>query len=126
MSPNGSPHPSPPSKSKSPADRRRSGPGWLVGLLLVLAGAFAVSFVPGIRGQLNSLIAQPVGPRMNTVVTVWANKQTGNYYCAGSAEYGKGLGSYMKQGQALTAGYQPELSQYCDHAKSEGITGHSR
>lgn len=124
MSPNGSAQqPSPSSGSR--VGPRRSSFGWLVVFLLVLAGALAASFIPGIRGRLGSLVAQPVGPRMSTGVMVWADRQTGNYYCEGSREYGKGRGSYMKQGEALTAGYQPELNEYCGDVKSKGVERHS-
>ena len=73
-----------------------------------------MSLVPSIRGTLGSLLmAQPVNQFMNATVIVWANQQTGNYYCEDSWGYGKGRGTFMKQGEALTDGYQPELAQYC-------------
>lgn len=114
------------SSNKAPVGRRRSGFDWLPFLALVLAVVLAVSFVPGIRGQLDSLIAKPVDSRMISTVTVWANKQTGNYYCAGSREYAKGQGRYMKQGEALTAGYQPELGRYCNRVTAARVTERSR
>lgn len=118
---NDSSYPSPP--GESPAGRRRSSFSWITLLMLVVACALGLSFVPGMRARVDSLLAQAAPPSMNSAVTVWTNKQTGNYYCQGSREYGKGAGSYMQQGEALTAGYQPELSQYCKAITAKGHTG---
>lgn len=91
--------------------------------MLGVACVLAISFIPGMKSRVDSLFVQAAPPPMNAAVTVWANKQTGNYYCPDSREYGKGPGSYMKQGEALTAGYQPDLSQYCKPFTSKGHTG---
>ena len=44
---------------------------------------------------------------------VWVIPQDGNYYCSGSVLHGREPGRLMKQGEALTQGYQPALGRYC-------------
>lgn len=82
-------------------------------LALVFGFALALVFVPGIRRHLAGLFPSASRPRMNPAVVVWADRMAGNYYCAGSMLYGRQPGTYMKQGQALTFGFQPDLGQYC-------------
>ncbi len=49
---------------------------------------------------------------------VWANKQSGFYYCSDSAFYGKlRPGHYMAQGDALQTGYRPNSKEYCRQPK---------
>ena len=45
---------------------------------------------------------------------VWADKQTGFYYCAGSRFYGHTQsGQYISQGEALQAGYTAAMNEPC-------------
>jgi hypothetical protein len=94
-------------------------------VLLLLAFGLALFLIlqPGVRAKLLKLL--PAGPKfqMNSGVVVWAGKQSGSYYCPGSALYAKGLGSYMRQGDALTVGYQPALGRYCDSVESKYSKG---
>lgn len=87
-------------------------------LALVFGFALALVFVPGIRRHLAGLFPSASRPRMNPAVVVWADRMAGNYYCAGSRLYGRQPGTYMKQGQALTFGFQPDLGQYCEESQT--------
>jgi hypothetical protein len=45
---------------------------------------------------------------------VWADKQTGFYYCAGTRLYGHTQsGQYISQGEALQAGYTAAMNEPC-------------
>ena len=104
-------------ESEIPKPHRQSTIGSLARLLLALGVVLAVVFVPSIRVHLKTLFPPMTSPKPNPAVVVWAHKQAGNYYCAGSRLYGKQPGNFMKQGDALTLGFQPALGGYCQKAK---------
>jgi N-acetylmuramoyl-L-alanine amidase len=57
-------------------------------------------------------------------VWVWANKQTGLYYCPDSKFYGgTETGMYMTQEQALQTGYRPAAQDYCQTLGAWSIRG---
>lgn len=89
---------------------------------LLLMGALAIALLylllPGLRTRVIRAFTVGTQQKVNTEVTVWANKDAGYYYCSGSRFYGHTPGSYMKQGDALTLGYQPELGKYCSGGQS--------
>lgn len=93
---------------------RRSGAGLSAFLLLVLGVILAFIFVPGLRKRVLKTLIVRTHQKIDADVLVWTNKQAGTYYCSGDRFYGHGQGSYMKQGEALTRGYQPNLGRYCD------------
>jgi hypothetical protein len=79
--------------------------------------------------------SQPLTNPAALNAVVWAKKLSGIYYCRGSATFGQGPGSYMKQAKALDSGYQPEFGAYCigrempkviNHTEPAGITSFSR
>jgi hypothetical protein len=113
MALNGSSYYGPPAdETHKPRVRRDSGK--FVFFLLILGVVLAVVLVPGVRGRFEQIFpAVAASPNIHSAVTVWANKDTGIYYCADTEEFGKRPGTFMKQGAALTAGYQPEFEQYC-------------
>jgi len=48
-------------------------------------------------------------------VQVWISKQSGYYYCSGSADFRTSQpGSLMTQSEALQSGYQPRLGELCN------------
>ena len=100
--------------SESPKPRKKSG-----GLAIVLIVGFALIaaiLIPSVRARVNKFFPTQAQKRVEMGLQVWANKQAGNYYCEGSRFYGRGTGNYMKQGDALTLGYQPALGNYCQGA----------
>lgn len=97
-----------------PEKRRRAKSSGLEALLLLaLLAIVLVLAVPSWRKQVGSIFTVTTQQQIDNGVTVWANQGTGTYSCTGSRFYGHGEGRYMKQGDALTQGYQPELSRYC-------------
>lgn len=103
-------------KKKPP--RRKGGGLQDVILLLGLGVALLFLLVPGIRRRVAKVFATRPKQTIATEITVWANKNAGYYYCYGSRFYGHGPGSYMRQGDALTDGYQPEMGKYCKELSS--------
>jgi hypothetical protein len=100
--------------SEPPKPRKSSG-----GLTLLLVVAFALIaafFIPSVRARINKFFPSETAKRVEMGVQVWANKDAGNYYCATSKFFGRGTGSYMRQGDALTLGYQPALGNYCQQS----------
>jgi hypothetical protein len=95
------------------------------GLDLILVGTVAMILVfllvPGLRIRVMRMFTVGTPHKIATEVTVWANKGAGYYYCSGSRFYGHGQGSFMKQGDALTLGYQPELGKYCIGKKKSDL-----
>lgn len=91
-------------------------------LLAVTAALVAVVIDPSLRKQITTFFPAPVSKQIEMEARVWADRQTGSYYCADSRLFGRGAGSYMKQGDALTLGFQPALGKYCQPAYPE----HSR
>lgn len=92
---------------------------------LILVGTVAVVLVfllvPGLRNRVKRVFTVETPHKVATQVKVWANKGAGYYYCSGSRFYGHGQGSFMKQGDALTLGYQPELDKYCTESKKSDL-----
>lgn len=109
------------SDTRKPPRQRETGVFML--LLLVFGLALAVIYVPGLRTRVRSFFPPSANPTMNSAVVVWADKQAGSYYCAGSRLYGKKPGSYMRQGNALTHGYQPALGRYCEEEQTKQSKG---
>ncbi len=112
-----------PVTSNPPRPSGSSSGGLFVLLLVALGLALAIIFFPGIRRHLTGLFATPSSIRMKPTVVVWAEKLAGNYYCAGSPMYGRRPGNLMKQGDALTQGFQPDLGQYCQDPQTKDSTG---
>jgi hypothetical protein len=99
------------SEPKKPEPQK--GHGLSVFLVLVLGALVTVVAVPSLRTRVMRALTVRTPTKIAQDVTVWANKQAGYYYCSGTRFYGHGSGVYMKQGDALTRGYQPELGKYC-------------
>jgi len=107
--------------SKPPRPQKNGG---LVTILLFLATALvAALFIPGVRARVSKLFSSDAPKKVEMGAKVWADKKAGNYYCADSSFFGRGTGSYMKQGDALTLGYQPALGSYCQESYSTHAKG---
>jgi hypothetical protein len=50
-------------------------------------------------------------------ISVWANTQSGLYYCQGGLLFGAQPGQLMKQADAVKSGYRPADQQYCAEMK---------
>lgn len=96
-----------------PAPPGGGGIGVILVLLLLIEVVLVVLSVPSFNGPLRNLFFSSSRPALDPSALVWTNKGTGEYFCPDSTRYGVGAGSYMKQGEALTAGYQPEFGNYC-------------
>jgi hypothetical protein len=91
-------------------------------ILLVVAAALIVALViPSVRARISKFFPSATSKKVAMGAQVWANQQEGSYFCANSRRFGRGAGRYMRQGDALTLGYQPALGQYC----GDGQTVHS-
>jgi hypothetical protein len=107
--------------SKPPKPQKNGG---LVTILLFLATALvAALFIPGVRARVSKLFSSDAPKKVEMGAKVWADKKAGNYYCADSSFFGRGTGSYMKQGDALTLGYQPALGSYCQESYPTHLKG---
>ena len=63
--------------------------------------------------SLNRTRPKPVG-KAQLNVKVWADKQSGFYYCSDNRVYGHTeLGRYMSQGEALQGGYTAAMNEPC-------------
>lgn len=104
-------------------DKPPKGDGFALDLILVGTAAVILVFllVPGLRNRVTRVLTTGTSHTIPTEVKVWANKEAGYYYCSGSRFYGHGQGSFMKQGNALTLGYQPELGKYCTGSKKSDL-----
>jgi hypothetical protein len=88
-----------------------------VALLMVAALAvIATICIPGVRARVNKFFPSAASKKVEMRIRVWANRQAGNYYCPDSHFFGRGTGTYLSQGDALTLGYQPVLGKYCRQA----------
>jgi hypothetical protein len=105
--------------SKPPKRKESS---MIVVLLFVAAALVAAFFIPGVRARVSKYFPTDQPKKVEMGAKVWADKQAGTYYCADSHFFGHGTGTYMKQGDALTLGYQPALGNYCQ----EGQPAHSK
>jgi len=94
----------------------------VVVLLFVVAALVAAFFIPGVRARVSKFFPADAPKKVAMGTRVWASKQAGTYYCADSEFFGHGTGTYMKQGDALTLGYQPALGNYCQ----EGHSAHAK
>lgn len=101
-------------REDSPRLRRRNTLGDIVMFLLAVGVIFIILLVPSVNVPVRKMFSGPVHPALYAGMTVWASEDAGIYYCPGSTLYGSGGGVYMKQGDALTKGYQPVLGRYCD------------
>jgi hypothetical protein len=74
-----------------------------------------IVFLAAVRWEpLETLFAPKKHSAPRPDVRVWANKQTGLYYCPDSKLYGgTETGMYMFQGQAVQAGYRPAAQESC-------------
>ncbi|HEV2387947.1 MAG TPA: hypothetical protein VGS20_11910 [Candidatus Acidoferrales bacterium] len=97
-----------------PKPPRRNDSLGVVIFLLTAAIIMAAIFVPSLSQPLRKMLQPPSRPKLDVSITVWVQRDAGTYQCSDSRLYGKGDGSYMKQGEALTAGYQPALGDYCN------------
>ncbi len=50
-------------------------------------------------------------------ISVWANTQSGLYYCQGGLLFGAQPGQLMTQADAVKSGYRPANQQYCTEGK---------
>lgn len=108
----------------TPTPPRHNSTEGLLALLLGIGIILILLRVPGVNTYLRRLLSHSARPRLDSNTLVWANKYRGVYYCPGSKFYGSGLGTYMKQGNALTAGYQPVLGSYCSQGKQASPEKH--
>jgi hypothetical protein len=109
---------------EKPKPPRRNDPGAVLFFLVGAAIVLAALFVPSVSRPLRKMLQPPQRPALDLNATVWVQKDAGDYYCPESTMYGHGSGSYMKQGEALTVGYQPALGVYCNEPKKDAL--HSR
>lgn len=102
-------------KRKKPPQKKPKKSSGMLDVLLLAGLVIVILFllVPSLRERVARIFASKPTQTIATQVTVWASKDSGSYYCHGSRFYGHGSGSYMKQGDALTDGYQPDMGQYC-------------
>lgn len=110
-------------EEKGPRHQRRNSMRAILACLLGVGVVCSILFVPRIQAQFRKIFSSWARPAFNPRTVVWTNKDGGIYYCPGSPFYGSGSGLYMKQGDALTAGYQPALGTYCIQ---EGPGAHPR
>lgn len=101
-------------KRKRSKPRRRNNLGDVLTFLLASGVVIFILLLPSVNVSLRNMFSGHVRPALNAGMTVWASKDAGVYYCPGSRLYGSGVGVYMKQGDALTKGYQPVLGNYCN------------
>lgn len=106
---------------EKPKPPRRNDVGGLVVFLVCAGIVLAALFVPGLSKPLRKMLEPPQRPRLDASTTVWIQKDAGSYYCSDSRMFGQGGGAYMKQGEALTAGYQPALGLYCNELKKTAV-----
>jgi hypothetical protein len=95
------------------APPRRNGADGILALLVAIEVLLVIVSVPSFNAPFRNLFSRSGRPALDPSALVWANKDSGIYSCPNSPQYGVGAGSYMKQGEALTAGYQPDLGNYC-------------
>jgi len=86
-----------------------------IGVVVLLALKFFFPMETSWDSIQKALSAEPQREVVSaSSAKVWVNKQSGFYYCSGSAFYGKiKPGRYMAQGDALQTGYRPNSGEYC-------------
>ena len=107
-------------ESKPPT--RGKGNGVFAVMLVLAAALIAVVIVPGWRSRVSNFFSSVPKSKVQMNAKVWADKRTGGYYCADSRSFGRGTGVVLRQGEALTLGYQPVLGKYCADSYSTGST----
>jgi hypothetical protein len=105
------------SEAPSTSTAIKKDPWLLIGILVLGMAVSALLFIPGLANHFHGALATVEPPAMNPTVLVWTNRNTGIYYCADSRLYGRAPGEFRKQGEALTAGYQPVFGKYCKESK---------
>jgi hypothetical protein len=100
--------------SSTPTPPKKKDPWILIVVLVLVGGALAVMLIPSVSAPFHKAFPTAKHPTLNPAVRVWVNQNTGTYYCADSVFYGRAPGEFKKQGDALTAGYQPALGDYCE------------
>jgi len=89
-----------------------------IGITSILLLLSFVIFFPALNNW-RSIASLRAAVRRTRVVkeqdaTVWVVRRSGFYYCRDSKAHGKlGLGTYMRQGEALQWGYRPFLQNVC-------------
>jgi hypothetical protein len=88
---------------------------FLVGVACLLSAlAIYYFFVANGAWKLPQGNRPKVLERAQLDMKVWADKQTGFYYCAGTRLYGRTQsGQYISQGEALQAGYTAAMNKPC-------------
>ena len=99
---------------ETPQPSRQNSSEAILMFLLAVGTLLIILQIPGVNEFLLKKSERAGRPAIDQSALVWANKDAGLYYCSGSKLYGSGVGAYMKQGDALTAGYQPVLGNYCN------------
>ncbi len=79
---------------------------------LLIAGAVIVLIVVGFLFYVPSSRRSEL--KGNPETMVWVNRKTGLYFCAGTNLYGKGVGTYMRQGTAQRQSIRPALYGECE------------
>lgn len=79
--------------------------GWLISATEIPGMAWAT-----ITGEPAKL------PATEAKTPVWAKKQSGLYYCRGDVLFGRHPGMLIRQEKALTLGYRPANSDFCQDA----------
>jgi hypothetical protein len=92
---------------------RRNDADAILAFLVAVGIGLMILFVPGVNAPLRQMFSLQTHPPLDPSATVWVSKSAAAYYCPDSKFYGSGHGTYMKQGDALTGGYQPALGDYC-------------
>ncbi|MDE3137536.1 MAG: hypothetical protein KGL59_13245 [Acidobacteriota bacterium] len=100
------------------APKPHRGSGGLAIVLILGIGLIAALVIPSVRSRIDKFFPSTTPKRVEMGLRVWANKEAGNYSCPGSKFFGRGAGTYMRQGDALTLGYQPALGNYCQGSES--------
>jgi hypothetical protein len=104
--------------ASTPTPPKKKDPWILIVILVLVGGALAVMLIPSVSAPFHKAFPTAEHPALNPAVRVWVNQNTGRYYCADSVFYGRAPGEFKEQGDALTAGYQPALGDYCKELKS--------
>jgi hypothetical protein len=81
--------------------------------VLACIGLVAVALTPNNILRLLAGIGSSSEKLTDPIAQVWVIQGGGNYYCRGSVLFGRKPGKFMKQGDALTSGYQPAIRNYC-------------
>lgn len=100
-------------REEAPKPPPRNDPGAVVMFFLGVGLLLIIFLLPGVNSAFRQMLSSPARPTLDPDALVWANRDSGVYYCSDSTLYGSGTGVYRKQSDALTEGYQPALGTYC-------------